>query len=477
MCYPPPAPPRAHSLSHPAARCPAPPLAARARAAYSARPHPALGVSQGPNTLLGMPPMRAPPVPVAPTQCALPRPRRALRTSVRRAAPTPGPESFLRDAPQAPRTLTPPVAVVCRPIARRPAPTTDCVPVRAAAGPLMGSVDSLGFTPGARACTRHRSCCADPVRAGPPLHGAPSCGAHPPATRCCCADPGHSGPPPPALYHSRFIVDGQTVVTPTHKIPNAVDDQGFIVNYVAVPCSAAASPTFLSASAGASAQTSAMELLGRGPRGRPSIRWEGGGGMGTGTGRGRPITRGTARRRPSPRRRSPHRSRPTQAPRPPTQPRPAVQSGACAALAPTPIAVLGDFLARSGVAVPSAVRPPAAAVALRRARLAHALTVRTAPTHSPYAPHPLLSPRLLSAPCRVRSALPLSPVLAPPVGHEYAQYAHAHAHVQHRASAMRTHTATRCHSGSCHRRMCTGATGRLESTTSSSTAAQAHARA
>ncbi|KAJ7643738.1 5'-AMP-activated protein kinase beta subunit, interation domain-containing protein [Roridomyces roridus] len=40
---------------------------------------------------------------------------------------------------------------------------------------------------------------------------------------------------PPGTHHFRFIVDGETVVAPATEIPNAVDDQGFIANYVAVP--------------------------------------------------------------------------------------------------------------------------------------------------------------------------------------------------------------------------------------------------
>ncbi|KAJ7728820.1 5'-AMP-activated protein kinase beta subunit, interation domain-containing protein [Mycena maculata] len=40
---------------------------------------------------------------------------------------------------------------------------------------------------------------------------------------------------PPGTHHFRFIVDGATVVAPPTEIPNAVDDQGFIANYVAVP--------------------------------------------------------------------------------------------------------------------------------------------------------------------------------------------------------------------------------------------------
>ncbi|KAJ7913567.1 hypothetical protein B0H13DRAFT_2004882 [Mycena leptocephala] len=40
---------------------------------------------------------------------------------------------------------------------------------------------------------------------------------------------------PPGTHHFRFIVDGKTVVAPATEIPNAVDDQGFIANYVAVP--------------------------------------------------------------------------------------------------------------------------------------------------------------------------------------------------------------------------------------------------
>ncbi|KAJ7339221.1 hypothetical protein DFH08DRAFT_1014100 [Mycena albidolilacea] len=206
MCYPPPAPPCVCLLSRPAARCPGSCRLFCSAAPYARRiPGPQYLPQYAPHA----PRMRAPPTPVAPTQCALPRPRRALRTSARRAAPTPGPESFLRDAPQALRTLTPPVAVVCRPSTRRPAPTADCVPCAPPLGPLMGSVDSLGFTPGAHAWDFCRSCCAEPVRAGPPLHGAPSCGVHPPAARYCCADPGHSGLPPTphcALYYHSLSV-------------------------------------------------------------------------------------------------------------------------------------------------------------------------------------------------------------------------------------------------------------------------------
>ncbi|KAJ7439252.1 hypothetical protein FB451DRAFT_157223, partial [Mycena latifolia] len=65
---------------------------------------------------------------------------------------------------------------------------------------------------------------------------------------------------PPGTHHFRFIVDGQTVVAPATEIPNAVDDQGFIANYVAVPgpvgaaaSTAATSPT---ASTPSSATTS-----------------------------------------------------------------------------------------------------------------------------------------------------------------------------------------------------------------------------
>ncbi|KAJ7617480.1 5'-AMP-activated protein kinase beta subunit, interation domain-containing protein [Mycena polygramma] len=48
---------------------------------------------------------------------------------------------------------------------------------------------------------------------------------------------------PPGTHHFRFIVDGQTVVAPATEIPNAVDDQGFIANYVAVPGPVATSST------------------------------------------------------------------------------------------------------------------------------------------------------------------------------------------------------------------------------------------
>ncbi|KAJ7890982.1 hypothetical protein B0H14DRAFT_3855259 [Mycena olivaceomarginata] len=124
-----------------------------------------------------------------------------------------------------------------------------------------------------------------------------------------------------------------------------------------------------------------------------------------------------------------------------------------------------------------AVRPPAAAATLRRARTTHALTAQVQPGQA------LMLPSLmhmykcsLSAPCRAFSPSPspvLAPPVAPPVGHEYAQYAHAHAHVQHRASAMRTRAVTRCHSRS-HRQPIHG---QLGFTTSSSTAAQAHVQA
>ncbi|KAF8152682.1 hypothetical protein K438DRAFT_1987836 [Mycena galopus ATCC 62051] len=174
MCYPPPAPPCVFLLSRPRRSLPglAPPilLGRTLRQAYLSAP--------------------------TPSSCALAHPRRALRTSARCTAPTPSPESFLRDAPQAPCTLTSPVAVARRPNTRRPAPTALCVPVCAAAGPTYGLSRFVGIYPGRRACARRRSCCADPVRTGPPPHGAPSCSAHPPAARCCCADPGHFGPPP-----------------------------------------------------------------------------------------------------------------------------------------------------------------------------------------------------------------------------------------------------------------------------------------
>ncbi|KAK7048712.1 SNF1 kinase complex beta-subunit [Favolaschia claudopus] len=52
---------------------------------------------------------------------------------------------------------------------------------------------------------------------------------------------------PPGTHHFRFIVDGQTVVAPPHEIPNAVDDQGFIANYVAVPGPVSPAPASASA--------------------------------------------------------------------------------------------------------------------------------------------------------------------------------------------------------------------------------------
>ncbi|KAF7314682.1 SNF1 kinase complex beta-subunit [Mycena kentingensis (nom. inval.)] len=48
---------------------------------------------------------------------------------------------------------------------------------------------------------------------------------------------------PPGTHHFRFIVDGNTIAAPPEGISNAVDDQGFITNYVTVPGSTAVSPT------------------------------------------------------------------------------------------------------------------------------------------------------------------------------------------------------------------------------------------
>ncbi|KAK7022134.1 SNF1 kinase complex beta-subunit [Favolaschia claudopus] len=62
---------------------------------------------------------------------------------------------------------------------------------------------------------------------------------------------------PPGTHHFRFIVDGQTVVAPPHEIPNAVDDQGFIANYVAVPGPVSPAPASASASSPLSASVSA----------------------------------------------------------------------------------------------------------------------------------------------------------------------------------------------------------------------------
>ncbi|KAJ7821950.1 hypothetical protein B0H14DRAFT_3732883 [Mycena olivaceomarginata] len=145
--------------------CPAPPLAALA-----------------PPILLGHTLRQAYPRAPTPssTQCALPRPRRALRTSVRRAAPTPGPDSFLQDAPQALCTLTPPVAVVHRPSARRPAPTADCVPDLLRAPPHALAAAVVAPT----RCALARPCMAHPHVARtrpPPAAVAPTQGtlAHP----------------------------------------------------------------------------------------------------------------------------------------------------------------------------------------------------------------------------------------------------------------------------------------------------------
>ncbi|KAJ7464691.1 5'-AMP-activated protein kinase beta subunit, interation domain-containing protein [Mycena galericulata] len=70
---------------------------------------------------------------------------------------------------------------------------------------------------------------------------------------------------PPGTHHFRFIVDGETVVAPATEIPNAVDDQGFIANYVAVPgpvgtttpSTASAPPTSASAAAAVAAAAAA----------------------------------------------------------------------------------------------------------------------------------------------------------------------------------------------------------------------------
>ncbi|KAF7298706.1 SNF1 kinase complex beta-subunit [Mycena indigotica] len=52
---------------------------------------------------------------------------------------------------------------------------------------------------------------------------------------------------PPGTHHYRFVVDGNVLVAPAAEAANAVDDQGFITNYVTVPApastSAGGSPT------------------------------------------------------------------------------------------------------------------------------------------------------------------------------------------------------------------------------------------
>ncbi|KAJ7069450.1 5'-AMP-activated protein kinase beta subunit, interation domain-containing protein [Mycena amicta] len=51
---------------------------------------------------------------------------------------------------------------------------------------------------------------------------------------------------PAGTHHFRFVVDGLIVVAPSNEIANAVDDQGFITNYVTVPgpaVTASAMPT------------------------------------------------------------------------------------------------------------------------------------------------------------------------------------------------------------------------------------------
>ncbi|KAF7299771.1 SNF1 kinase complex beta-subunit [Mycena chlorophos] len=54
---------------------------------------------------------------------------------------------------------------------------------------------------------------------------------------------------PPGTHHFRFIVDGATLVAPSSEIANAVDDQGFITNYVTVPGASPATATGASAAA------------------------------------------------------------------------------------------------------------------------------------------------------------------------------------------------------------------------------------
>ncbi|KAJ6583968.1 5'-AMP-activated protein kinase beta subunit, interation domain-containing protein [Mycena vulgaris] len=69
---------------------------------------------------------------------------------------------------------------------------------------------------------------------------------------------------PPGTHHFRFIVDGQTVVAPATEIPNAVDDQGFIANYVAVPGPVATAPPSATTSAAASKPVSPTASTGAG---------------------------------------------------------------------------------------------------------------------------------------------------------------------------------------------------------------------
>ncbi|KAJ6534645.1 5'-AMP-activated protein kinase beta subunit, interation domain-containing protein, partial [Mycena vulgaris] len=75
---------------------------------------------------------------------------------------------------------------------------------------------------------------------------------------------------PPGTHHFRFIVDGQTVVAPATEIPNAVDDQGFIANYVVVPGPVATAPPSAPASAAASKPVSPSAGLALKKR-RPSL--------------------------------------------------------------------------------------------------------------------------------------------------------------------------------------------------------------
>ncbi|KAJ7846504.1 hypothetical protein B0H14DRAFT_3138793 [Mycena olivaceomarginata] len=269
------------------------------------------------------------------------------------------------------------------------------------------------------------------------------------------------GPPPPQpgpfsaplserapVDHSRFIVDGQTVVAPTHKIPNAVDDQGFIVNYVAVPCSAARSPTFLSASAGASAQTSAMsargapqqELLGRGAAraSKHTLGRRGRDGNGDGDGDGDGEGSSDNERDSAPSAFAPPPFTPTltvlaQRKRP---------ASAYPALGPPFRAVharhspppQSPFSATFSPALVSPYPPTAAGAGADTA---------PADAHVQQALVECAMPRALGAPAVAGAGAAVTPMRM--------------RMCKHRASAMRTHAATRCHSRSCHQRMCTGA--------------------
>ncbi|KAJ7787974.1 hypothetical protein B0H14DRAFT_3504805 [Mycena olivaceomarginata] len=109
-----------------------PPLvAARARAAYCARRHPVPGVSQDPNTFLGMPPMCCPPL------LPLCAPHPPLASS----------RHFLM-LPKHHAYSCCPQLLCANPVPAALPPLCIVYPCALPLGPLMGSVNYLGFTLG-----------------------------------------------------------------------------------------------------------------------------------------------------------------------------------------------------------------------------------------------------------------------------------------------------------------------------------------